>query len=183
MTVHSQNHRDTRDPATGGRSGAWARAGAGVLRDGIAVVVFAVVVVLGLLVYRVWLPIPSVAFSIALSVAFGAVIALQVHTVRRTVRTHRRGTGRRGTLGGVAFVISCLPCVVGLTPAVPALLAAFGASAATTKAATSGTRHAFMGILPALLAASLALLVLVAGWSFSRLAATERGTAGTATTG
>jgi hypothetical protein len=85
----------------------------GVLRARVAMVVFAVVLTAALVLYRVLLPIPLVAFSIALSVAFGVVFALQVHALRQGLRAHRGGPGRRGVLGGAAFVISCLPCFVG----------------------------------------------------------------------
>lgn len=73
-------------------------------------------------------------------------------------------------------MISCLPCFIGLTPVLPALLTVFGVSAATTEAATGTTRGFLMGNLTVLLATSLILLIAVAGWSFYRLAASERDT-------
>lgn len=173
MRVGSRADQPEAGTRPAGTSGGWGSAAVGVVRDRVAVVMFAVVLAAALVVYRVLLPIPSVTFSIALSVAFGAVFALQVHALRQRL-AHRGGPGRRGVLGGIAFVISCLPCFIGLTPAMPALLTVFGVSAATSEAATGTTRGLLMGNLTVLLVASLVLLVAVAGWSFYRLAASER---------
>lgn len=135
-----------------------------LLRDRIAVAVFVAVTVLGLLVYRVWLPIPSITFSIVLSLAFGAVFAIQAHALRRTMRAHRSGATRRGLVGVLGFVVSCLPCVVGvLAPAIPAAFAAVGLSAI-------GAKQFMMANMPLFLIASVLILAASGGWSLRQLA-------------
>jgi hypothetical protein len=105
-------------------------------------------------------------WAIVLGLAMGLVLGIQVYAMRRIAAARAAS----GAAGGVAFVASLLPSFLCCTPIVPSVLAFVGVSGVGLYTTTGTLQHFFAVHQTEFLAASLALLVLMAWWGLRKVA-------------
>jgi hypothetical protein len=105
-------------------------------------------------------------WAIVLGLAMGLVLSIQVYAMRRIAAARAAS----GAAGGVAFVASLLPSFLCCTPIVPSVLAFVGVSGVGLYTTTGTLQHFFAVHQTEFLAASFALLVLMAWWGLRKVA-------------
>ncbi len=104
-------------------------------------------------------------WAIVLGLAMGLVLSVQVYAMRMVAA---RATS--GAAGGAAFGVSLLPSFLCCTPIVPSVLAFVGLSGVGLYTTTGTLQHFFAVHQTEFLAASLALLALMAWWGLRKVA-------------
>lgn len=153
-----------------------------VARDRASRIVFALTAIVAFVVYGNVLPVEEaggrlapanlallsgtlLVFSIALSLTFAAVLALQMYAMRQAIPARRAASGR-GVLGGAGFLVSLVPHLC-CTPVLPAVLAVFGVGASGAAA----TMEAIAPVQLYVLTAVLVLFFSMGSWTLRRLTA------------
>lgn len=108
-------------------------------------------------------------WAIALGLAMGLVLSVQVHAMRR-IAAARAATG---AVGGVAFVASLLPSFLCCTPIIPSVLAFVGVSGVGLYTTTGTLQHFFAVHQTEFLSASLVLLALMCWWGLRKVARSQ----------
>ncbi|HLH69420.1 MAG TPA: hypothetical protein VKY90_10400 [Candidatus Dormibacteraeota bacterium] len=108
-------------------------------------------------------------WAIALGLAMGLVLSVQVHAMRR-IAAARAATG---AVGGVAFVASLLPSFLCCTPIIPSVLAFVGMSGVGLYTTTGTLQHFFAVHQTEFLSASLVLLALMCWWGLRKVASAQ----------
>lgn len=104
-------------------------------------------------------------WALALGVAMGLVLSIQVYAMRQIVSA-RVATG---AASGAAFIMSLLPSFLCCTPMVPSLLAFVGVSGVGLYSTTGAVQHFFAVHQSEILSASLALLAIMGWWGLRKL--------------
>jgi uncharacterized protein YacL len=157
-----------------------------VVTDGVDRVVFALVAAAVGFGYSVLLPFDytqrisfanwhylgarDLIFAGLFGLAMAWVLTLQVHAMRRIVRSSAGPSGRSGVVGMAASVVSLLPSFLCCSPIVPTVVGLFGLSAATRLHTTGRIQYFFATEQVWMLVGALALLVASGLWSTRSLA-------------